>query len=102
MTLGNSPEWRAPPQKGWKEREGRGEGGCSLLVQGEARGGTGERGGRGGPRVYDAETRAEKFGASLGGRPSGRERWGGGSERRYEPGRRGVGGSAAGLSLLPS
>lgn len=46
------------------EREGGTRGG-GLLVQSEAREGTGERGGQGGPRVQDREPRAEKFGASL-------------------------------------
>lgn len=42
--------WRAPPQKGWRERRDPGKGGCSLFVQREARGGTGERGWAGRPR----------------------------------------------------
>lgn len=50
------------------EREGGTRGG-GLLVQSEAREGTGERGGQGGPRVQDREPRAEKFGASLSERP---------------------------------
>lgn len=85
MTLGNSPERGEPLPKKTGARGGTRGGGCSLLVQREARGGTGERGGQGGPRVQDPEPRAEKFGAKLGERPRGWERWGGGSERRDEP-----------------
>ena len=85
MTLGNSPERGEPLPKKTGERGGTRGGGCSLLVQREARGGTGERGGQGGPGVQDPEPRAEKFGAKLGERRRGWERWGGGSERRDEP-----------------
>ena len=42
--------WRVPPQKGWRERRDPGKGSCSLLVQREARGGTGGMGWAGRPR----------------------------------------------------
>lgn len=59
----------------------------------------GKGGGQGGPGVQDPDPRAEKFSASLGRRPRGWERWGGGSELGNEPGRGDGGGSVAGLRV---
>lgn len=98
VTLGNSPgAQRAPPQKGWRRREGRGEGGCSLLVQGEARGGTRP----GSPGVQDLEPRVGKFTGNLGEWPRA---WDAGegsrAQRRAREG--GGAGSTAGRSLFLS
>lgn len=98
VTLGNSPgAQRAPPQRGWRRREGRGEGGCSLLVQGEARGGTRP----GSPGVQDLEPRVGKFTGNLGEWPRA---WDAGegsrAQRRAREG--GGAGSTAGRSLFLS